>query len=79
MKLMRIATFGTLALALSGCAASLANCPYAATSLATRNAVADLAPDCEIIQTANGVATLSCPDGRVGYLVLDTTPEPAAN
>jgi hypothetical protein len=79
MKLMRFATFGTLALALSGCAASLANCPYAATALATRDAVADLAPGCEIIQTANGVATLSCPDGRVGYLVLETAPDPVTN
>lgn len=55
-------------LALAGCGATLRQCPNPAPTLSTRAAAQTLPEGCSKVQTgADGVATLACEGGRVGY------------
>lgn len=55
-------------LALAGCGTALRQCPNPDGRLSTRGAAVTLPNGCRSVRTgANGVATLACDGGRVGY------------
>ena len=75
---IRIFVLGGLGLALSGCAATLADCANSSNViLSSQNLSLPFLQGCRQNAVSNGaVQSISCDDGRVGFIISDAA-EPA--